>query len=49
MYVDGEPYIDYPHRCSPQDAHHLTVNGDVSALDVGFLGAFVSIVGLSSC
>jgi len=39
IYVDRQPYIDYAHRCSPQDSHHLTVNGDVSVLDVNFLGA----------
>jgi len=38
IYVNREYYVDYAHRCSAQDSHHLTVNGDVSVLDVNFLG-----------
>ncbi|XP_067929507.1 32 kDa beta-galactoside-binding lectin lec-3-like [Watersipora subatra] len=39
VYVNGEPYVTYNHRCDAQDAHHLTVNGDVSVLEVRFFGS----------
>ena len=34
--------MEYAHRSCAQDSHHLTVNGDVSVLDVNFLGTLVS-------
>lgn len=40
VYVNGEPYVLYAHRSAPSDVHFMTVNGDVSVLDVKFLGAF---------
>lgn len=42
VYVDGRHYVSYGHRCSAEDVHNLTINGDVSVLDVKFMGAFVS-------